>query len=146
VLNSAYPYLQFSSAEEEEAYRKREAERDEARKRALAMNTPEATARAAKLVLEQIDDAGQHGANRSPEFAKLRGQVEQSLAELRQPDAPDKDEQPSRSESQQLRNSEALDDIMAALKSAGVQTANASDGASHNVPKAMVSGNSTGRA
>ncbi len=77
------PYLRFDSAEDEAAYRKREAERREAIEKALAEGTPEGQLRALELSKEQMRDAGDHGANRSPDYAPMLGRLdgdEQALA------------------------------------------------------------------
>ena len=68
------PYLQFASAADEEAYRKRERERDTEVKRALALRTPEGDRRAIELVEDQLRDADAHGADRSPDFAAMLNQ------------------------------------------------------------------------
>jgi hypothetical protein len=62
------PYLHFASKEDEEAYRKREAERKQATDVALKQNTPEGNLRAADLSIAQLNDAGAHGATASPEY------------------------------------------------------------------------------
>jgi len=66
------PYLRFSSPEEEEAFRKREAERQAAIRKAEADGTPTGTLRALNLSIDQLDDAGRHGATESPDFARRR--------------------------------------------------------------------------
>lgn len=65
------PYLRFDSAEDEAAYRKREAERREAIEKALAEGTPEGRLRALELTEQQLRDAGDHGADRSPDYAPM---------------------------------------------------------------------------
>ncbi|MBS0473082.1 MAG: hypothetical protein JSR60_18575 [Proteobacteria bacterium] len=64
-------YLEFTSAKDEEDFRRREAERQAAIEKALAENTPEGNLRAIRLERDQLRDAGAHGAERSPEFKKL---------------------------------------------------------------------------
>jgi hypothetical protein len=68
------PYLQFASAEDEEAYRKRERERNAEVRRALALRTPEGDRRATELVEDQLRDADAHVADRSPDFAAMLNQ------------------------------------------------------------------------
>lgn len=68
------PYLRFNSAEDEEAYRKREREREAEIKRALALGTPEGDRRAADLTHDQLLDAGAHGADRAPDFGDMLNQ------------------------------------------------------------------------
>lgn len=65
------PYLQFTSAKDEEDYRKRERERKEEIDRAMALGTPEGVRRAGELAEDQLRDAGAHRADRSPEFGRL---------------------------------------------------------------------------
>lgn len=76
------PYLRFGSAEDEEAYRKREAERREAIDKALAEGTPEGNLRAAELSLEQMDDAKRFGAGDSPEFRARYDRLKGATSEL----------------------------------------------------------------
>ena len=67
------PYLQFASAEDEAAYRRRETARREYIEREQARGTPQGELNAANATVEQIRDAGAHGASRSPEYdAMLR--------------------------------------------------------------------------
>lgn len=61
-------YLHFASAEDEVAYRKREAERRAEIEAALAKATPESTLKASGLTVGQLLDAKAHGADDSPEF------------------------------------------------------------------------------
>lgn len=77
------PYLQFSSKEDEEAYRKRERERKAEIDRALALHTPEGDQKAAELTHAQLVDAGAHGADRSPDFAGLVSDNDAALTTLR---------------------------------------------------------------
>lgn len=62
------PYLKFSSAEDEEKYRRDEAERRKQIEQALALHTPEGDLRANTLAIEQLKDAGAHGADQSPAY------------------------------------------------------------------------------
>lgn len=63
------PYLRFASAKDEERYRREETKRKEEIEKALALHTPEGDLRANTLALEQLKDAGAHGADQSPEYA-----------------------------------------------------------------------------
>jgi len=63
------PYLRFASAEDEERYRREEAQRKEEIEKALALHTPAGDLRANTLALEQLKDAGAHGASASPDYA-----------------------------------------------------------------------------
>jgi hypothetical protein len=69
------PYLQFKSEEDERAYREREAQRQTAIESAKAQGTPEGDKRALDLSIDQLRDAGTHGADRSPEYAPLYEKV-----------------------------------------------------------------------
>ncbi len=72
------PYLRFTSAEDEEAYRRREEERRLAIDKAQAENTPEGNLRANRLAIEQLRDAGAHGADRSPEYRRRMDELVRS--------------------------------------------------------------------
>lgn len=63
------PYLSFASPEEEQAYRDREEARQRAIEAARALGTPEGDLLAVRLSREQLEDAGRHGADRSPDYA-----------------------------------------------------------------------------
>ena len=77
------PYLKFASVEDEEAYRRREQERQRAIEKAQAENTPEGNLRANTLAIEQLQDAGAHGADRSPEFKPRMNKLIESGGALR---------------------------------------------------------------
>ena len=118
------PYLQFDSEEEARAYRQREAERQEYIRRELAKGTAEGALNATNATLAQIDDAGAHGADRSPEYARTRSDVvdarDEQLAAMRRagvgsPQAESAGATPPAS------NSNDLDEIAAVLSAAGVQ-------------------------
>ena len=83
------PYLQFASAEDEEAYRKRERERKEAYDAALAQNTPEGTHLATRIADAQLRDAGAHGADKSPAFNSLLDRTSAARSAIEQPAQPD---------------------------------------------------------
>lgn len=76
------PYLKFASVEDEEAYRRKETERQHAIEKALAEKTPEGDLRASKLATEQLKDAGAHGADQSPAFQTMLDSMNQSTANL----------------------------------------------------------------
>jgi hypothetical protein len=61
-------YLKFASTEDEEEYRGREQERKQAIDKALAERTPKGDLKALDLSIAQMNDAGAHGADKSPEF------------------------------------------------------------------------------
>ena len=60
--------LRFTSNEDEEAYRQREAENRKTMERQLAANTPEGNLNAAGTAMGQMLDAHAHGAGASPDF------------------------------------------------------------------------------
>ena len=61
-------YLQFASVDDEQEYRRREEERKRAIDKALAEHTPEGNLQANKLAIDQLKDAGAHGADKSPDY------------------------------------------------------------------------------
>jgi len=75
-------YLKFTSAEDEEAYRHREEERRQAIDRANAEGTPEGNLKANQLALAQLEDAGAHGADRSPDYNKWHNALRTSCSNL----------------------------------------------------------------
>ena len=76
------PYLKFASADDEEEYRRREAERQRAIETARAENTPEGNLRAINLSIDQMNDAGAHGADRSADFKPMLDGLKKSKREL----------------------------------------------------------------
>jgi hypothetical protein len=109
------PYLKFSSAKDEEEYRKREAERDAEIKRALALGTPGGLRRATNLMQEQLRDAGAHGADRSPDFERLVNTASEAR-ELAMPH----EKQRSAVDDVQPTVSNDVADIAATLRAAGL--------------------------
>lgn len=77
------PFLRFASPEDEDAYRKREADRERAIKEALALGTPEGNLRAANLSMAQLRDAGAHGADKSPEYARIWSSLDAPTSDLK---------------------------------------------------------------
>jgi hypothetical protein len=78
------PYLQFPSADDKEAYRKRERERAEAYDREMAKGTSEGDRRALQIQKAQLADAKAHGAEGAPELVRFEQQTNQALADLQQ--------------------------------------------------------------
>lgn len=76
------PYLRFDSPEDEEEYRKREREREHAIRDALALGTPEGNLLATDLAIAQLKDAGEHGADASPEFQSAFDRLRNVRADL----------------------------------------------------------------
>lgn len=70
------PYLTFDGAEDERAYREREAARQKAIQAALEENTPEGQLRALDIIKQQMDDAKAHGADQSPDFKSQYDKIE----------------------------------------------------------------------
>lgn len=137
------PYLQFKSAEDEEAYRQRERARKEEADRAMALGTPKGDRRAAELQHDQLRDAGAHGADRSPDYAGMVQRANAAMADLQPPrqateqSASNAGAQPVH-EGRPSPSDDGLGDILATLKAAGVTTpaAQASD-AGHGVRRSV---------
>jgi hypothetical protein len=109
------PYLRFDSREDEEAYRKREQERKEEIKRVLALGTPEGLRRAAELTHDQLRDAGAHGADRSPDYARLLG----TANEARELAMPHEKQAPAHDNAKPAVSNDVAD-IAATLRAAGL--------------------------
>jgi uncharacterized protein YukE len=131
------PYLKFASVNDEEEYRRREDERKRAMDKALAEKTPEGTLRANQLALEQLKDAGAHGADKSPEYQRWVSKLESSSSTLSS-----KIEQHAADISKSAKASDPLDtvkpeaavspDLVASLRAAGVIAADP-NGSGHGV-------------
>ena len=78
------PYLKFASAEEEDAYRRREAEAKRYMDAELAKGTPEGDLNAAGAAQGQMLDAAAHGAADSPEFKERWEALEKTAREQRE--------------------------------------------------------------
>ena len=76
------PYLRFASPDDEEAYRKREAERHAEIKAANDKGTPQGSLEASRLALDQLNDAGAHGADRSPDYQPKLDAMRSARAQL----------------------------------------------------------------
>lgn len=118
------PHLQFASPEED-AYRRREGERRAVIERELAKGTPEGNLHAANVTVAQIEDAGAHGADRSPGYAAMLESAEQAEASLRAAAAQRSpvDQRPSNPSEPANEMRDDLNDVVAALRDAGVTTA-----------------------
>lgn len=77
------PYLQFGSAEDEDAYRRREAERRAAIEAEQRKSTPEGDLNAAGGTVGQMADAYAHGAGGSPEFQQRWSELVATTEKLR---------------------------------------------------------------
>lgn len=137
------PYLQFTSAEDEEAYRQRERARKEEADRAMALGTPKGDRRAAELQQDQLRDAGAHGADRSPDYAGMVQRANAAMADLQPPrqateqSAPNAGAQPVQ-EGRPSPSDDGLGDILATLKATGVTTpATQASDAGHGVRRSV---------
>ncbi len=121
------PYLRFASAKDEEAYRQREQERQRAITEALAEGTPEGNLRANELALEQLHDAGAHGADRSPQYQPELNSLESSrrrltsaIAQAHDDSPPVQAEAPPTPESLGDADPSIPSDVLATLRAASV--------------------------
>ena len=78
------PHLQFTSRDDEDAYRRREAERRAYVAQQHTRNTPEGDLNASAAAIGQMVDAKAHGAGDSPEFAKRWDELVASTERLRE--------------------------------------------------------------
>lgn len=145
------PYLHFSSAEEEHEFRRREAERKEEIERTQALQTPEGNLRANTLAIDQLDDAGAHGADKSPDFATTRQRLVKAKTALEaaqhSADGRDKPEdrraQAAASPSEAPPQSDISPDVLAALRK--VSGSNDASSAGHGLEnQSPQTGNSRG--
>lgn len=120
------PYLRFASAEEEEAYRRREEENRRAIERALAENTPEGDLRAARIMDRQLQDAGAHGADASPQFADYAARIRSDQGSLERAIASRDEARSDRPQAQTSREAplptseDQLASVAAAFRAAGI--------------------------
>lgn len=133
-------YLHFTSAEDEEEFRRREEERREEIEKARALHTPEGDLLATKLSIEQMNDAGAHGASESSEFNKTLSKLKDAESNLvaavaaQTPAAQNKKPQASAEVDPLDAIKPSLDasrDEIARLKAAGV--IHAAEGSGHGV-------------
>jgi len=75
-------YLKFTSSEDEEEFRRREGERKKAIDTAMAEHTPQGDLKAANLSVEQLKDAGAHGADTSPVYQRTLRDLEANTQKL----------------------------------------------------------------
>jgi hypothetical protein len=132
------PYLRFSSQQDEEDYRRRQAENKRAIELALAKHTPEGNLEAVALAKRQVEDAGAHGADQSPDYAtqmKSLNEAQERLSTAIKTNGGNTDRADAilatklderldgkQSPAQQEKHDAELSDVFAALKSAGVTT------------------------
>ena len=115
-------WLQFASREDEQRYRRNEAARFREIEKARAEGTPEGDLRAAQLALEQLEDAGAHGADRSSEYQmrhnRLKAATSQLAAKLDTPAA-----EPSKGAADPLdaaKPAEVSPELLASIRASGV--------------------------
>jgi hypothetical protein len=77
------PYLRFSSKDDEEAFRRRQAERKRYIEEQLARHTPEGNYNAGTKMVGEMLDQRDHGADKSPEFAGRFNQLTSKLDQQR---------------------------------------------------------------
>ncbi len=77
-------YLEFASTQDRDEYRRREEERKRAIDTAMAEHTPEGNLQANKLAIEQLKDAGAHGADRSRDYQPTLEKLEHNERDLSQ--------------------------------------------------------------
>lgn len=121
------PYLRFASAEDEEAYRRREEENRRAIADALAENTPQGDLRAARIMDRQLQDAGAHGADASPEFRRLVdrnsdniGRLENAMGGQQSGRTGQPSEQQANAEPPAPASAEQLASVLATFRAAGI--------------------------
>jgi hypothetical protein len=130
------PYLYFASANDEEEYRRREDERRRAIEKAEAEHTPEGDLHANQLAIEQLKDAGAHGADRSPEYQKRLDALNKSNDDLKAAQTA------ARAKGNETPTADPLDaakpaanvspDLIASLRASGVHVPD-QDGGGHGV-------------
>lgn len=112
-------YLQFASVQDEEEYRKREEERKRAIEKAQAEHTPDGDLRAVELSIEQLKDAGAHGADKSKDYQPTLDGLNKSADNLQAEVDKQRELRPAPNTSKNASGS----DPSAALKAAGVSLA-----------------------
>jgi hypothetical protein len=76
------PWLRFTSDEDRDEFRRREAERQAAIEHAQREGTPKGDLEANKLAIAQLQDAAAHGATASPDYAGTLERLEAAKARL----------------------------------------------------------------
>lgn len=112
-------HLHFASTEDERAYREREEARQKEIEKARAEGTPEGELRATRLAIAQLEDAGAHGADASPEYQPALGGLkaaERGLAASMERARPSPEAAPAPT----MNDANSLDAIQAAT---GIDTA-----------------------
>lgn len=112
------PYLQFVSAEDEAEYRKREAARKAYIDAELAKGTPQGALNAAAATREQLEDARDHGADRSPNFARMLAETEDAERTLSA--AMPREAAPPAKQAEPPKVADDFSDVLSAFRDAGV--------------------------
>ncbi|MDP1735991.1 MAG: hypothetical protein Q8L23_00970 [Caulobacter sp.] len=146
------PYLRFASTEDEEAYRRRESERQEAIRKALAEGTPEGDLRANRLAIAQLEDAGVHGADRSSAYAPMLGGLKDTERTLASRVAPEPEQTrtssatPAADPLDRVKAPVALDPaLLASVRATGVVVGDQDQRGHGLVPRETVAPSSKGR-
>lgn len=116
-------YLKFASLEDEQEYHRREDERKQAIQKALDEQTPEGSLKALDLSIEQMKDAGAHGADRSPDYKPTLDNLEAHKQELERRIA----QQQATPAEERSQKSPTTSDAASALRAAGVSLASETD-------------------
>jgi len=138
------PYLEFSSEEEKRAYREREEQRRREIEKAHAEGTPDGDLRAANLAIAQLEDAGAHGADQSPDYntglAGLKTARDSLAARIGEQMTPTKATAAiAKGQSAPAENSLELDpELLASLRATGVTVADTTT-QGHGVAKGQAS-------
>lgn len=132
------PYLLFENANDEQEYRRREVERQQAIEKARAENTPEGNLRAINLSIEQLKDAGAHGADRSPDYAPMLTALTSAGGRLSaEIEAAPKQRQATANPLENLPEVQLPPELLAALGSTGVAVSDP-NGTGHGVAERAV--------
>ena len=128
-------YLKFASTEDEEEYRRREQERKAAIEKAQAEHTPQGDLRANKLAIEQLKDAGAHGADQSPDYKpeldRLKGSqtsLERAIGQPAKAAAQDRISAATSGTADAPGNAGLSPDLIAGLKNVGITPPSQIDG------------------
>ncbi|WP_191554151.1 hypothetical protein [Brevundimonas aurantiaca] len=124
-------YLNFTSTEDERAYREREEARQKEIEKARAEGTPEGELRAIELQQAQLKDAGAHGATDSPDYQRWTNRLEAAKSNLKAAMAPtvthERSPQPETDPLDSIAPSATVDpEVLAALRASGVTLADPS--------------------
>lgn len=142
------PYLKFASEKDKEDYSRNREERKEQMEKALAEHTPEGDLRANRLAIEQMKDAGIHGADRSSEYQStldnLKAKSSRLSRELNRQPASDM-QAPAKTDPLDAVKAaaESSPDLIASLRTTGIAVAD-QNGDGHGVTAAS-SGHAAGR-